>query len=118
MLSQVACGFGSLALAGLHAQQSLAAPRNTLAERPAHHRPRAKRLIFIFMQGGPSQVDTYDPKTELDRNDGKKAEFFNSRSRKITSERVQKSPWRFSQHGESGRPVSELFPHMARHVDD
>ena len=118
MLSQVACGFGSLALAGLHAQQSVAAPRNPLAEQPAHHRPRAKRLIFIFMQGGPSQVDTYDPKSRLDREDGKQAEFFNSRSRKITSERVQKSPWRFAQHGESGRSVSELFPHMARHVDD
>lgn len=118
LLSQVACGFGSLALAGLQSQTATAAPSNPLAVRPTHHAPRAKRLIFIFMQGGPSQVDTYDPKTQLDKDDGKMIEFFNSRRRKIQAERVQKSPWKFSQYGESGRPVSELFPHMAKHVDD
>ena len=90
LLSQIACGFGSLALAGL--QSATAAPTSPLAERATHHAARAKRLIFIFMQGGPSQVDTYDPKPQLDKDDGQMIEFFNSRRRKIQAERVQKSP--------------------------
>lgn len=83
-----------------------------------HLPPKAKRVIFLFMQGGPSQIDTYDPKPRLDRDDGKQVEFHVARTRKITPERVFKSPWRFRQYGECGQPVSELFPHMAQHVDD
>ena len=119
LLKQTACGFGSLALAGLCAQGSgAAAVKNPLAPKAPHHAPRAKRVIFVFMQGGPSQVDTYDPKPKLDEYDGKKLEFFNARARKVQAETLMKSPWKFRQHGESGRWVSELFPHMARHVDD
>ena len=116
-LSGMACGFGSLALAGMCANSATAAG-NPLAAQPTHHTARAKRLIFIFMQGGPSQVDTYDPKVLLDERDGQELEFFNSRNRAVQKQRVQKSPWKFSQHGECGQPVSELFPHMAKHVDD
>jgi hypothetical protein len=120
LLSRVGCGFGSLALADLVSRQADAVPssENPLAAKLTHHPARAKRIIFIFMQGGPSQVDTYDPKTELDKRDGEKVEFFNSRSREVSLERVQKSPWKFRQYGECGQPVSSLFPHMARHVDD
>ena len=115
MLRTTACGFGSLALAGL-CRDSVAAP-SMVAKEP-HLPPKAKRVIFLFMQGGPRQIDTYDPKPRLDRDDGKQVEFHVARTRKITPERVFKSPWRFRQYGECGQPVSELFPHMAQHVDD
>lgn len=115
MLRTTACGFGSLALAGL-CRDSVAAP--SMAAKEPHLPPKAKRVIFLFMQGGPSQIDTYDPKPRLDRDDGKKVDFHVARTRKITPERVFKSPWRFRQYGECGQPVSELFPHMAQHVDD
>ena len=117
-LRNSACGFGSLALSSLLAAESKAAVVNPLAAQATHHPARAKRIIFVFMQGGPSQVDTYDPKPALTKFDNTKQEFFNARSRKVTQERIHKSPWRFRQHGQSGRRVSELFPHMAKHVDD
>ncbi len=79
---------------------------------------RAKRVIFIFMQGGPSQVDTYDYKPLLKRDDGKKIDFKVARTRKVSAQTLLNSPWKFRQHGECGQWVSELFPHMARHVDD
>ena len=123
LLSRIGCGFGSLALTDLVSREVMADPstgkRNSpLAAKQPHHPARAKRIIFLFMQGGPSQVDTYDPKAQLDQHDGEKIEFFNSRRRKVQAERVQKSPWKFQQYGQSGRPVSSLFPQMARHVDD
>ncbi len=118
VLESAACGFGSLALAGLAAERQAEGSPNPLATRPAHHAPRAKRVIFIFMQGGPSQVDTFDYKPQLDEYDGREVEFYNARSRKVTSERVFRSPWKFRRHGQTGRWVSELFPHVARHIDD
>ena len=125
-LRKGACGFGYLALAGLCAearardqhQQHQQAPAAALAERLPHHAPRAKRIIFLFMQGGPSQVDTFDPKPALQQYDGKKLPFKVARTRKVTPERLFKSPWGFAQYGQSGRWVSDLFPEMARHVDD
>ena len=118
LLQRTACGFGSVALAGLCADVAQAVTNNPLAAKRPHLVPRAKRIIFVFMQGGPSQVDTYDPKPRLDRDDGNKVDFYVARTRKVTPERLYKSPWKFSRHGECGRWVSELFPHMARHVDD
>ncbi|QDU97839.1 DUF1501 domain-containing protein [Lignipirellula cremea] len=117
MLQSAACGFGSLALAGMCAEQA-AAETPSLATRPGHHPARAKRMIFIFMQGGPSQVDSFDPKPLLDKEDGKKVEFKVARTMKVSPERVFKSPWSFHQYGESGRWVSDLFPHIAKSVDD
>jgi hypothetical protein len=118
-LQSMACGFGYLALAGL-AQSARAA--DPLAPCQPHHPARAKRVIFIFMQGGPSHVDTFDYKPRLARDDGKMLEFDDARTlaktRKIVTHRVMKSPWGFRQHGQSGRWVSELFPHVARHADD
>ena len=118
LLQSAACGFGSLALAGICAKQDARAASNPLAARPGHHRARAKRVIFIFMQGGPSQVDTFDYKVGLKKHDGKKVEFYNARSRKIAAERVFRSPWKFRRYGQTGRWVSELFPHIASHIDD
>ena len=118
-LKGAACGFGYLAFAGM-ANKAVAKPafHNPLAPKAPMFAPKAKRVIFIFMQGGPSQVDTYDPKPQLDKYDGQKVSFYNARHRETRQEPVMKSPWEFSQYGQSGRPVSSLFPHMAKHVDD
>ena len=120
-LQQAACGFGSLALAGLCADSGQAA--NPLAAKESHLRPRAKRIIFLFMQGGPSHVDTYDYKPTLYRNDGKKMPFDDARTiantgKLATSQRVMKPMWKFKQYGESGRWASDLFRETAKHSDD
>jgi len=118
-LGSIACGFGWLAFSGLAG----AAGRRPMAARPPLFQPRAKRVIFLFMQGGPSQVDTFDYKPRLARDEGKMLAFDDARTlantgRRGTDQRVLKSPWAFRQHGQSGRWVSELFPHLAGHVDD
>lgn len=119
-LQSTACGFGYLALAGLASEAAAAV--NPLAAKLPHHPPRAKRVIFIFMQGGPSHVDTFDYKPRLLQDDGKMMDFDDARTlartRKVSNQRVMKPLWKFSQHGELGAHVSELFPHIARHVDD
>lgn len=114
-LQTLACGFGYLAFAGLANAEAI--------RRAAHFAPKAKRVIFLFMQGGPSQVDTFDYKPRLEQDDGKKMPFDDARTiantgARATEQRVMKSPWKFQQHGESGRWVSELFPEMAKHADD
>ncbi len=116
-LKNVACGFGYLALAGL------LRGANPLAPKLPQFAARAKRVIFIFMQGGPSQVDTFDYKPRLREKDGQMISFDDARTiantrQRGTAQRVLKSPWSFAQHGQCGRWVSELFPHMAHHVDD
>lgn len=121
-LKSLACGFGSLAFAGLAAGAS-ENRANPLRVRMPHHTPRAKRIIFLFMQGGPSHLDTFDYKPRLARDDGKKLPFDDARTiantgNRGTDQRVMKSPWTFAQHGQSGRWVSTLFPEMARHVDE
>ena len=120
-LQSLACGFGYLAFAGMASAN--AARVNPLAARAPHFTPRAKRVIFLFMQGGPSQIDTFDYKPRLEKDDGKKLPFDDARTvantgNRGTDQRVMKSPWKFRQHGHCGRWVSELFPEMARHVDD
>lgn len=113
-LAENACGFGLLALGGL----CHSAAANPLAPKLPHFAPRAKRVIFLFMQGGPSQVDTFDPKPRLQADNGKNVRFYNSRRRVEQEEQILGSPWKFTQYGESGAWVSELFPHVARFVDD
>jgi len=130
-LRRTACGFGGLALAGLCADGSTAAKRNTsgspnnnpLSVKPTHLLPRAKRVIFLFMQGGPSHVDTFDFKPALEEYDGKSMPFDDARTiaksqQRGTSQRVMKSPWQFKQYGESARAASDLFPMTASHMDD
>ena len=111
MLQRAACGFGSLAFTDLLARAST-------GELPlAHFAPRAKRMVFLFMQGGPSHVDTFDPKPRLQREAGQERRFRVARTRQVTAEKVLPSPWKFQRHGESGRWVSELVPEMASWVD-
>jgi len=79
---------------------------------------KAKRVIFIFMQGGPSHVDTFDPKPDLYAYNEKEADFMNARTRQRESRKVMQPMWDFKNYGGCGRPVSSLFPQMAQHVDD
>jgi hypothetical protein len=126
LLRSAGAGFGSLALAGLLAEDSASQARGAgpgpgadpLAPRPSHFTPKARRVIFLFMHGGPSQVDTFDYKPLLERDHGKPLPF--AKPRVVSSEtgNLLRSPWKFRQHGESGTWVSELFPHLAGSVDD
>jgi len=108
-LKRAACGFGSIALAGLaHAG-------------PAHFPIRARRVIMLFMHGGPSQVDTFDYKEQLQRRSGQRLPF--SPAKNLAPDAASRalllgSPWSFERHGQSGLWCSELFPHLARHMDD
>jgi len=117
MLSRTACGFGSLALAGMCGNQALAAA-NPLRARPGHLPARAKRVIFLWMQGGPSQVDTFDCKPELQRRSGEKVKLYNPRSAQHEDLTLFGSPWEFKRYGQCGQQVSSLFPNIGRHVDD
>ena len=118
LLSRTAVGFGSLALASLLSETSEAAADNPLAPKAPHHPPRAKRIIFLFMKGGPSHVDTFDPKPLLERDDGKPYPGNKPRVQFAPTTNLLKSPWKFQQYGECGHPVSELFPHVATCADD
>ena len=117
-LKQSAVGFGSIALAGLLADQSKAAVIDPLAAKPPHFTPKAKRMIFLFMKGGPSHVDTFEQKPLLDRDHGKPFPYDKPKVQFAPTGNLLKSPWKFSPHGQCGHMVSELFPNVARHVDD
>ncbi|MBM3457993.1 MAG: DUF1501 domain-containing protein [Armatimonadetes bacterium] len=113
--------FGTLALAGLCAEEARAAsPSSTgpLAPRLPHFAPRAKRIIFLFMHGGPSQVDTFDPKPLLIRDDGKPYPGQKPRVQFAQTGNLMRSPWEFRRYGQSGTEVSDLFPNVAACVDD
>lgn len=119
MLQTTSCGFGALALSALaHEQSVLASP---LAPKPPHFPAKAKSVIFLYMDGGPSHVDTFDYKPLLEKLDGqdpRKAMGKLEPTQFNNIGKVMKSPWKFQRRGESGRWVSELFPHIARHIDD
>jgi hypothetical protein len=121
-LQQLACGFGYLAFAGVAAQAAARAGANPLAPRTGHFPARAKRVIFLFMGGGVSHLDSFDYKPALYTHDGKMMDFLDQRAIAKTgsgaSGRVMKPLWDFKQRGQSGRWVSELFPHLAQHADD
>ena len=117
MLRSSACGFGYLALAGLCAKQAAAATTSVgpLAPKLPLFPAKAKRVIFMFHQGGPSHVDTLDYKPRLAVDDGKAPSdtgFYKGGNRKL-----MKSPFAFTQHGKSGLPISSLLPNLAKHAD-
>jgi hypothetical protein len=126
LLQHTAVGFGGLALASILAGEASAQTEsatvpnnlNPLAAQAPHHAPRAKRIVFLFMKGGPSHVDTFDPKPALDRAHGQTPPFALPDVTFAKQGNLLKSPWKFRQYGESGLPVSDLFPHVAQHVDD
>lgn len=121
-LQHMACGFGYLAFAGLAAQAAARNLPNPLAPLAGHFPPRAKRVIFLFMGGGVSHLDSFDYKPTLYERDGQMLEFLDQRAIAKTGSgaigRVMKPLWDFKQRGQCGRWVSDLFPHMAQHADD
>ncbi len=127
MLRSGACGFGAVALNALLADCSFAgdgpanySPKEPLKPKKPHFKPTATSVIFLYMDGGPSQVDSFDHKPSLAKFNGqdpRKAigKLENTQFNNIG--KVMQSPWKFKKHGESGIEVSELFPHVAKHVD-
>ena len=112
-------GFGSLALADLMINESNAevGKMDPLAPKQAHYPSKAKHVVHLFMNGGPSQVDTFDPKPMLDKYHGKPLPETNLRTERKTGT-AMRSPFKFKKHGQSGIEVSELFENTAMHVDD
>jgi hypothetical protein len=122
LLREAFCGFGTLALASLLDQEAQATTPGPLAPRAPHMAPaRAKAVIFLFMAGGPSHLETFDPKPLLTRLDGqpRPKEFGEAKYQFISPDaRLLASRRKFHKHGKSGIEVSDLFPHVARCVDD
>ena len=127
MLSACANGFGALALAGLLAEEAAEAdgarpapPKklDPLAPRPPHFKARTRSVIFLYMDGGPSQVDTFDPKPRLAKENGQPMKIPAQPSQFGQGGGVMQSPWEFHNYGKSGIPVSDLFPNVAQCVDD
>ncbi len=134
MLLRCASGFGGLALTALLREPSFGAAlgeadpapttphaavhRNPMDPRPTHFPARARAVIFLFMDGGPSQVDTFDPKPRLDREHGQPIKVKTHPTQFNNVGNVLACPWKFRRYGESGIPVSDLFPNIGRRVDD
>lgn len=110
MLRTASAGFGYLAFAGLTTQAAEAESSNPLSPKQPHFPARAKRVIFLCMQGGPSHVDTFDYKPQLAADAGKGS--------RRGGGKLMASPWDFKQRGESGLWISDLFPEVAKHADD
>src|SRR5215212_742072 len=128
LLHRCGMGMGALALSSLMAQagitmpttqnaQSAAGPINPLSPKSAQFPGKAKRVIHLFMNGGPSQVDTFDPKPALDKYAGKPLPMDYLPTERKTGAAMA-SPFKFAKHGKSGIEVSELFPHVAKSIDD
>jgi hypothetical protein len=124
-LQEAAGGLGAVALSWLLDQQNVfgaptvgaPAPLYNLKPKPPHFAPRAKNVIFIYISGGPSTIDMFDPKPGLLKYDGKPAPFEIKGRALNGSQQIMASPWSFQQYGQSGRPVSELLPYFAKAVD-
>lgn len=121
MLARAANGFGAFALSALLGSPARAALTRPLAPKSPHARPRAKNVIFLFMEGAVSQVDSFDYKPLLERLHGQDPRQAIGKLEKTQFEnigKVLKSPWKFAQHGQSGLWVSDLFPYVAQCADD
>lgn len=120
MLQSASVGFGHLAMAAmLQGDPANASESNSATDLGRHHfPPRAKRVIFLFMKGGPSHMDTFDYKPQLQKDDGKDLPFDKPRVQFAATGKLLASPWKFEHYGECGMQVSELFPHTAKCVDD
>jgi len=120
MLTKCATGFGAVALAGLLNDTQAAPDRSTnpFAPKETHFDAKTRSVIFLYMDGGVSQVDSFDPKPRLDEQDGKPFPVKTEPTQFNNIGNTLASPWKFQQYGESGIPVSDLFPHVAKHVDD
>lgn len=127
-LRQLGAGFGTLGLASILAPSNagsgvafadmVSLSQSPLAPRAPHFAPKAKHVIQLFMPGGPSQVDTFDYKPEIAKHAGQRPESVDRKSLRNTKMGLMPSPYAFRQHGQCGRWVSEIFPHVAELVDD
>ncbi|MBI81897.1 MAG: sulfatase [Planctomycetaceae bacterium] len=122
LLAGAGGGFGLTALQHLLASEVAAAAPDRSAQpfavRAPHHTPRAKRCIFLYMPGGPSQVDLFDPKPRVSAENGKPLPFEKPKLERTKTGNLLASPWKFSPHGQSGIEVSQLLPHLASRVDE
>jgi len=121
-LYRIGAGFGTLGLAsvlgGTPSASAAAGPADLLSPRAAHVAPKAKRIIQLFMPGGPSQVDTFDYKPQIAKYAGQRPDEVDRKSLRNTKNGLFPSPFAFKQYGECGRWVSDLFPHVGQLVDD
>src|SRR5262245_6111268 len=116
----LATGFGGLALAHLLANDSQADPLKPRADfnGGSHHKAKVRRVVQLFMNGGASQIDTFDYKPELEKRHGQNVDFGIKASATGVPGPLMKSPFPWQQHGQSGRWVTSVFPYMAKCVDD
>src|SRR5262245_20650936 len=122
ILARAGHGFGAIALGSLLPKPAQPKMRvNPLAAKPPHFSPKAKSVIFLFMVGGPSHIDTFDPKPALKKYEGQKLpDSYGNVTSQFTdgTTPLLSSPWEFKRYGNAGIPVSSLFPHIAQCVDD
>ena len=120
MLSRFANGFGLLGLASVLAEEARGQDVAALPLAPKHSRfaPKAKRVIFLFMSGGPSHIDTFDPKPKVAEFNGKPLPFEQPKLFRTKTGNLLASPWKFAKRGQCGTEVSELFPHVSSCIDD
>src|SRR5580704_3429251 len=121
MLSRSSMGFGALALAGLLADDGLADSPDKPAPfgpRQPHFPPRVKHVIFCYMSGGVSQVDSFDPKPRLTQEAGRPMPMPLERTQNNKNGAIFPSPWGFTRYGKSGIEVSDLFPRIGSCADD
>lgn len=114
ILRSTSSGFGYLAFAAMAQHSAAREANNPLAPKPTHFPAKAKRVIFLCMDGAPSHVDTFDHKPKLTADDGKP---FNGARGRVFGGKLLASPWKFKKHGQSGIAISELFPEVAKHAD-
>ncbi|MEX2263998.1 MAG: DUF1501 domain-containing protein [Bryobacteraceae bacterium] len=114
LLRTIGSGFGMVGLADTLGANRSSSP---LAVKPPHFAPKAKRVIFLFLNGGPSQVDSFDPKPELTKHHGKPIPSGNLKTERRTGN-LLRSPFQFHKHGQSGIEISEIFPHLGKVIDD
>ena len=118
MLLRCASGFGAVALTTLASEADAQTRKDPLAPRPTHFPAKALSVIFLYMDGGPSQVDTFDPKPRLNAEHGKPFAMKMEPTQFNNNGSTLGCPWKFRQHGQSGLPVSSLFPSIAQHADE
>ena len=114
LLATLGAGFGAV---GAQTAFGAEMPRDPLAPKPPHFPAKAKRVIYLFLNGGPSQVDTFDPKPMLDKYHGQPAPSGNLKTERKTGN-LMRSPFTFRKYGQSGIEVSEIFPHVGECIDD
>lgn len=117
-LRRASCGFGAVAATALLDRWNAEGSESPFEPRPPHFEPACTNVIYLYMDGGPAQVDTWDPKPRLAKENGKPFALKMERTQFNNNGNTLASPWKFQQHGESGTPVSALFPNIAKHVDD